>query len=47
MRQISAKEYTELVREKDDSKAQLVKFRSCFGYLTQYFVLETMVNLPG
>ena len=47
-RQISAREYIELFEsQRDPSMKQLKKFRQCFIYEQQYFMVETFCNVDG
>lgn len=47
-RQISAREYIELFeQQRDPSMRQLKKFRQCFIYEQQYFMVDTFCNVEG
>jgi len=47
-RQISAREYIELLEQnKDPAKKTLKKVRQCFIYAQQYFLVETFINVDG
>jgi hypothetical protein len=46
-RQITAREYIELLEMRDTSKRQLRKIRQCFIYMSQYFMLESFGNVDG
>jgi len=47
MRSISAKEYFGFCKNKSETMNELHKERVCFVYQTNYFVIETYVNVPG
>lgn len=47
-RQISAREYIELFEmQRDPTMKQLKKFRQCFIYEQQYFMVDTFMNVDG
>ena len=47
MRNISAREYLEQIKDRDLNSVPLVKTRTIFGYNLFHFQLETYTNLPG
>ena len=47
MRSITAKDYLDLLKNKSEDRAPILKQRTCFMYLTQYFILERYVDVPG
>ena len=46
-RQITAREYIELLEMKDPEKKQLRKIRQCFIFESQYFMVESFSNVDG
>lgn len=47
-RQISAREYIELLESQRDPTTKLLKkFRQCFIYEKQYFMVDTFMNVEG
>ncbi|CDW87597.1 UNKNOWN [Stylonychia lemnae] len=46
-RQITAREYIELLDQKDNAKKVIKKLRQCFIYESQYFIVDTFLNLKG
>lgn len=46
-RQISAREYINLLASADDSLKVLRKKRQCFLYLKTYMILDTYINIDG
>ena len=46
-RQISARQYIEMFIQKDPSMKQLKKFRQCFIYEQQYFMVDSFINTDG
>lgn len=46
-KQITAREYIELLEMKDKSKKQVRKIRQCFIYERQYFMVESFMNVDG
>lgn len=47
MRSITAKDYLDLLKNKSDDRAPILKERTCFVYQTQSFMLEKYVDVPG
>ena len=47
MRNLSAREYTQLIKNQDVNTVALHKVRTIFGYEDQHFMLETYKNLEG
>jgi hypothetical protein len=43
-RQITAREYIELLEQKDSAKKVIKKLRQCFIYDQQYFMVDTFLN---
>lgn len=46
-RQVTAREYIELLDTKDNGKKIIKKLRQCFIYEQQYFIVDTFINLKG
>ena len=46
-RQITAREYIELLEQKDRDKKVIKKLRQCFIYEQQYFMVDTFLNVKG
>jgi len=46
-RQITAREYIELLNSKDPDRKQLRKIRQCFIFERQYFMVESFSNIDG
>jgi len=46
-KQITAREYIELLENKDTSRRQIRKIRQCFIYERQYFMVECFTNVDG
>jgi len=46
-KQITAREYIELLDVKDPNKKQVRKIRQCFIYERQYFMVESFTNVDG
>lgn len=46
-KQITAREYIELLELKDPSRKQIRKIRQCFIYESQYFMVECFTNVDG
>ena len=44
-RQITAREYIELIESPDMTKRKILKTRQCFIYERQYFMVETFLNI--
>ena len=44
-RQITAREFIELMESRDKNKRHVKKIRQCFIYEGQYFMVETFVNI--
>jgi len=44
-RQITAREYIELLEQRDPNKRQAKKLRQCFIYERQYFMVESFQNI--
>ncbi len=46
-RQITAREYIELLEQKDPASKVIKKLRQCFIYDQQYFMVDTFLNVKG
>lgn len=46
-RQITAREYIEMVEQKDSEKKVIKKLRQCFIYDQQYFMVDTFLNVKS
>lgn len=46
-KQITAREYIEMLDMKDEEKRQVRKIRQCFIYERQYFMIESFTNIDG
>ena len=46
-RQITAREYIELLEQRDSTKKVVKKLRQCFIYDQQYFMVDTFLNVKG
>ena len=46
-RQITAREYIEMIDNRDSSKKCVKKLRQCFIYEQQYFQVDTFLNVDG
>jgi hypothetical protein len=46
-RQITAREYIELLEQRDKDKKVIKKLRQCFIYEQQYFMVDTFLNVKG
>jgi len=46
-RQITAREYIELIESPDLTKRKILKTRQCFIYERQYFMVETFLNMEN
>jgi hypothetical protein len=46
-RQITAREFIELLEQKDPGKKVIKKLRQCFIYDQQYFMVDTFLNVKG
>lgn len=46
-RQITAREYIELLENLDDTKKKIIKTRQCFIYDSDYFMVETFLNVEN
>jgi hypothetical protein len=44
-RQITAREYIQLLDSRDISKTQVKKIKQCFIFESKYFMLETFMNI--
>ena len=46
-RQITAREYIELIENLDETKKKIIKTRQCFIYDSDYFMVETFLNVEN
>lgn len=46
-RQITAREYIELLENKEPNNKHMKKLRQCFTYEQQYFMVDTFLNVGG
>ena len=47
MRKISAREYVQMIKNRDQDAIPLIKTRTIFGYKDSHFWIETYKNLPN
>ena len=46
-KQITAREYIELIENLDETKKKIIKTRQCFIYDSDYFMVETFLNVEN